>query len=102
MYRSIIAATLAAATLAAPAFAATDTFKLDVDFSRANLVTEEGASAEYSKIRDQVADRCIAEHAGMRSAKAFAVEACTNRTLSKAVRRIANPVLTSVHLEARG
>lgn len=102
MYRSLLAATLAAATLAAPAFAATETFKLEVDFSRANLVTEEGASAEYAKIRDQVADRCIAEHAEMTFAKAFAVEACTSRTLSKAVRQIADPVLTSVHLEAKG
>ena len=102
MYRSILAATLAAVTLAAPAFAATDTFKLEVDFSRANLATEEGASAEYAKIRDQVADRCIAEHAEMRFATAFAIKACTNRTLSRAVRQIAEPVLTSVHFEAKG
>lgn len=102
MYRSLIAASLAAATLAAPAFAATDTFRLEVDVSRANLVTEEGAPAEYARIRNQVADRWIAEHAGMTFAKAFAAEACTNRTLSKAVRQIADPVLNSVHLEARG
>jgi UrcA family protein len=102
MYRSLTAASLAAATLAAPAFAATDTFRLEVDFSRANLVTEEGASAEYAKIRNQVTDRCVAEHAGMTFAKAFAAEACTNRTLSKAVRQIADPVLNSVHLETKG
>lgn len=102
MYRSRIAASLAAATLAEPAFAATDTFRPEVDVSHANLVTEEGASAGYAKIRKQVADRCIAEHAGMTFAKAFAAEACTNRTLSKAVRQIADPVLNSAHLEAKG
>ena len=102
MYRSLIAASLAAATLALPAFAAINTFRPEVDFSRANLVTEEGASAGYTRIRNQFADRCIAEHAGMTFAKAFAAEARSNRTLSKAVRQIANPVLHSVHLEAKG
>ena len=36
MYGSLIAASLAAATLAEPAFAATDTFRPEVDVSRAN------------------------------------------------------------------
>ena len=43
MYGPLIAASLAAATLAEPAFAATDTFRPEADVSRANPVTEDGA-----------------------------------------------------------
>lgn len=102
MYRPLIAAALAVTTLAAPAFAATRTFQMEVEFSRASLVTSQGASAEYAKIRDQVVDRCEAEHEDMKLGKAFAVKLCTKRTLGNAVRRIADPVLTSVHTEAKG
>jgi UrcA family protein len=102
MYRPLIAATLALSTIAAPALAATDAFKMEVEFSRDRLATPQGASAEYQKIRDQIVERCETEHAAMTFGKAFAVNACSSRTLSSAVRQIANPVLTSVHLEAKG
>ncbi len=78
---------------------------MEVEFSRANLATVEGASAEYAKIRDQVADRCVAEHPRtnrMNFARSIHIEACTDRTLAAAVRDIANPNLTAVHTEANG
>jgi UrcA family protein len=71
MKRTLLAAALALSTLAAPAFAATGDFKMDVKFSRANLATAEGAAAEYARIRDQVAERCAPSSpspaAGLRS-----------------------------------
>ncbi len=102
MYRSLIAAALAVSTLAAPALAATDTFKMDVEFSRANLATPAGAAAEYAKIRDQVVDRCEAEHRGFGFGQSVLVRACTERTLSTAVTRIDNPILNKVHAEQKG
>lgn len=105
MKRPLIAAALILSTLAAPAFAATDTFRMDVEFSRANLVTVEGALAEYEKIRDQVADRCVTEHPGtsrLNFARGVQIDACTERTLSAAIRDIADPNLTAVHTKAKG
>lgn len=101
MTRSLIAAALAIATIAAPAAAATDTFNMDVKFSRANLDTAKGAAAEYAHIRDQVVDRCEAEHEGFGFAEKFAVEFCTEQTLGKAIRKINNPNLTAVHAKSR-
>lgn len=100
MYRTLAAA-LAISTLTAPALAATDAFKMEIEFSRASLATVEGASAEYAKIRDQVIARCETEHEAMALGKRFAVHACTSRTLGNAVRKIADPLLTSVHKDAR-
>jgi len=106
MKRTLLAAALAVSTLAAPAFAATGDFKMDVNFSRANLATAEGASAEYAKIRDQVAERCSAEHSVTGSRLSFGreiqVSACTERTLSSAVRDIDNANLTAAHKAAKG
>ncbi|MEQ9504723.1 MAG: UrcA family protein [Hyphomonas sp.] len=102
MYRPLIAAALAVTTLAAPALAATDTFRMDVEFSRANLATPAGAAAEYAKIRDQVVDRCEAEHRGRGFGQDVLVHTCTERTLSTAVKRIDNPVLSKVHAEQKG
>lgn len=101
MYRTLAAA-LAISTLAAPALAAADAFKMEIEFSRASLATVQGASAEYVKIRDQVIARCETEHEAITLGKRFAVHACTSRTLGNAVRRIADPLLTSVHKDARG
>lgn len=101
MKRTLIAATLAIATIAAPAFAASDKFNMDVEFSRAKLATAAGAAVEYSHIRDQVAERCEAEHADMRFAKTYAVKFCTDQTLAKAIRKIDNANLTAVHAQQR-
>lgn len=98
MTRLLIAAALALTTIATPAFAATsEKFQMDVEFSRAQLATPAGAAAEYKQISQQVTDRCEAEHEAVRYGKEIAVKFCTDRTLAKAVRRIADPNLTAVH-----
>jgi UrcA family protein len=101
MKRSMLAALAATATLAAPAFAATDTFKLDVAYSEANLETAAGAAAEYASIRDQVLKRCDAEHADLGFAKVYAVNLCTERTLGRTVRAINHANLTAEHARNR-
>lgn len=101
MKRTLIAAALVIATAAAPAFAASEKFNMEVEYKAANLATSAGAAAEYAGIRDQVADRCEAEHADMRFARDYAVKLCTERTLAKAVRKIDNTNLTAVHAQQR-
>lgn len=97
MYRPLIAAALALSTLAAPAFAATSTFRMEVEYSKANLATETGAAAEYVRIRDQVAERCEAELAEVKYGQQIAIRACNERTLTNTVRAIGNANLTEVH-----
>jgi UrcA family protein len=101
MKRTLIAAALVVATAAAPAFAVSEKFSMDVEYSRANLATAAGAAAEYANIRNQVAERCEAEHAGMNFAKSYAVKFCTQQTLAKAIRKIDVPNLTAVHAQQR-
>jgi UrcA family protein len=97
MYRTLIAAAFAVTAIATPAFAATSTFRMEVEFSKANLATPASATKEYAHIRDQVADRCAAELADLRYGKDFAVKACTERTLTNTVRAIGNANLSQVH-----
>ena len=97
MNRSLIAAAFAAAAIATPAFAATSTFRMDVEYSKANLATPASAAKEYAHIRDQVSDRCEAEHADMKYGQDFAVRACTERTLTNTVRAIGDKNLSEIH-----
>lgn len=101
MKRTLIAAALVFATAATPAFAVSDKFSMDVEFSRAKLATAAGAAAEYANIRDQVVERCEAEHAGMNFGKSYAVKFCTQQTLAKAIRKIDDANLTAVHVQQR-
>ncbi|MFN7165258.1 MAG: UrcA family protein [Hyphomonas sp.] len=101
MYRPLIAAALAISTLAAPALAATSTFRMEVAYTKANLATSAGAATEYDSIRKQVAERCDAELADVKYGRAIAVNACNKRTLANTVRAIGNENLTQVHT-ARG
>lgn len=97
MYRPLIAAAVAIAALATPALAATSTFRMDVNYSKAKLATPAGAAAEYAQIRDQVVDRCEAELGDLKYGKDFAIRACTERTLTNTVRAIGNQNLSEVH-----
>ncbi len=97
MYRPLIAAALAVTTLAAPALAASSTFRMEVAYSKANLATQTGAAAEYANIREQVVERCESEHADLKFGQGFAIHSCTERTLTNAVRAIGNANLSSVH-----
>ncbi|PKP82062.1 MAG: hypothetical protein CVT79_07145 [Alphaproteobacteria bacterium HGW-Alphaproteobacteria-18] len=101
MKRFIIATALATATLSAPAFAASDSFKMEVSYSGKNLSSRSGAETEYEHIRNQVAERCAAEHAQMRFAGGYAQTYCVRKTMDRAVSSIGSPLLTEVHTERR-
>lgn len=97
MKRPLIAAALVASLLTAPALAASDDFQMAVTFDRTAAETPEGASAEYTKIRDEVAKRCAAEHANFQVGQDLATSLCTAQTMSKAISAIDIPALTDVH-----
>ena len=97
MYRTLIAAALAVTAFATPAFAASSTFRMDVEYSKANLATPASAAKEYVHIRYQVIDRCEAELADVKYGQEFVVKACTERTLTNTVRAIGNANLSDVH-----
>ena len=99
--KRIITAAAAAIMLAAPAFAATQSFEMEVRYSKPALATEAGAAAEYENIRKQVAERCAAEHAGFGYGENLAVSLCTRRTLNKTVNAIGEPALVEVHRAQR-
>lgn len=101
MKRLIIAAALAAATVTAPAFAASDTFQMDINYSDKNLASRSSAETEYEHIRKQVAARCIAEHADLKFATGYAQNACVRKTMDRAVHSIDNTLLKQVHTERR-
>lgn len=100
MKRTLIAAALAA-TIAVPAFAASDTFRMDINYTRANLETPAGAAAEYDQIRKQVTARCAAEHASLKIFPAQVERICTAGLMDKAVRQISHPLLSEVHTSRR-
>jgi UrcA family protein len=97
MYRTLVAAAFAVTAIATPAFASSTGFKMDVQYSKANLATPASAAQEYDKIREQIVERCEIEQADMKIAKDFAVKACTERTLTTTVRAIGNANLSQVH-----
>ncbi|MFN3608168.1 MAG: UrcA family protein [Hyphomonas sp.] len=101
MKRFILAAAFAATAFTAPAFAASDSFKMDINYSSKNLVSRAGAETEYDHIRKQVADRCIAEHAGLHFAADYAQTMCVRKTMDRAVRSIGDAQLTQIHTERR-
>lgn len=101
MQRPFAVLLVSAAIAGAPAFAATDTFKLEIDYNTARLDSPQTVPAEYASIRDQVRDRCEAEHAEVKIGYDFVVRTCTRRTLNIAVRKIDHPSLTAVHAASR-
>ncbi|WP_213270765.1 UrcA family protein [Hyphomonas sp.] len=101
MKRLILAAALAAATLSAPAYAASDNFKMELTYSGKNLATRTGAEQEYEYIRKQVAERCQAEQSDLGFVGGYAQTYCVRKTLSRAVNSIGNPMLTDVHEDRR-
>lgn len=101
MKRFIITAAIAAAAIAAPAYAASNNFKMEVNYSSKNLTTPEAAEAEYQHIREQVSERCATEHEGVQIAGGFTQEFCVRRTMDSAVKSIGNPLLTQIHADRR-
>lgn len=100
MKHFILAAALAA-TLTVPAYAASDTFSMNVDYSPAKLETRAGAEAEYNAIRKQIADRCETENGALRIIPVLVERLCTARSMDQAVRQIGHPVLDEVHASRR-
>lgn len=101
MKRFIIATAIVAATIAAPALAASDTFKMEIAYTADNLATRSGAEAEYDSIRQQVAERCKAEMTDRIFAGGYARTFCISKTMDRTVLSIDNPQLTAVHAEHR-
>lgn len=102
MKRLIIAAALAAATLTAPAFAASDDFQVEIEYSGKKLANRSDAETEYEHIHKQVSERCAAEHASLRRVlSTYGRTVCTRQTMDRAVQSIDNPMLTQVHTERR-
>lgn len=98
MKRTLIATALAASLLATPAFAASDNFEMAVKFDRAAIESPEGARAEYTRIREDVSQRCAAEHEDVSVGRDFVTTLCTARTINKVVKAIDSPELSKVHL----
>ncbi len=97
MSRTLIAAALALTSLTAPAFAATSTFRMEVNLVRANLATPAGAEKEYESLKQQVAQRCDAEFKDLKYGRSYPIRSCNERTLTNTVRAIGNANLSAVH-----
>lgn len=101
MKRLILVAAIAAAAVTTPAYAASNNFKMEVNYSSKNLTTRQDAEAEYEHIRKQVSERCAAEHEGVQLAGGFTQNFCVRRTMDRAVSNIGNPLLAEIHAQRR-
>nr|WP_321439936.1 UrcA family protein [uncultured Hyphomonas sp.] len=97
MIRTILAAT-ALSLAAMPALASTtEQFEMNVNIDRSTLQTTEGAKQEFSKLKQDVHDRCVAESSEWAFSTSYAVSFCESRTLKSAVTTINEPALTAVY-----
>lgn len=97
MIRPILAAA-AFSVAVMPAFAASsDQFDMEVDVDRAALTTIEGAELQFTKLQNEVHDRCVIESKEWRLASSYAVNFCDSRTLKSAVTAVNDPNLTAVY-----
>jgi UrcA family protein len=97
MIRTIIAAT-ALSIAAMPALASTsDQFEMSVNIDRSTLQTTEGAQQEFSKLKQDIHERCVTESSEWAFATNYAVSFCESRTLKSAVTTINEPALTAVY-----
>ncbi|MEQ3648356.1 UrcA family protein [Hyphomonas sp.] len=100
MIRSLTAIAIAASIATAPAFAASDDFKMEIDLNRTQLSTTEGAKAEYDRIRQDVHTRCVAEHENFRVARNFVVSQCERKMMKKVVAYVGDANFTKVHYQS--
>ena len=97
MIRTILAAT-ALSLAAMPALASTtQQFGMNVNIDRSTLQTTEGAKQEFSKLKQDVHERCVAETSEWTFASSYAVSFCETRTLKSAVTAINEPALTAFY-----
>lgn len=98
MIRPILGAAAALSIAALPAFAAsTEPFEMSVEVNRAALETPAGAEQEFTNIRQDIHERCVAESGTWRLSTAYAVNFCEKRTLKSAIATIDDPNLTAVY-----
>ena len=100
MIRSLTSIAIAASIATAPAFAASDDFKMEIDLNRTQLSTTEGAKAEYDRIRQDVHTRCVAEHENFRVARNFVVSQCERKMMKKVVAYVGDANFTKVHYQS--
>ncbi|WP_370170594.1 MULTISPECIES: UrcA family protein [Hyphomonas] len=100
MIRIFTALAVAASVAAAPAFAASDEFKMEIDVNRTQLETVVGAQEEYDRIRDEVNARCDAEHAAYKFAKDLVVRKCERQMMKKVVAYVDHDTFTNVHYQS--
>lgn len=99
MKRSLIALALIAASASAPAFAATDTFEVAVDYNITALNDADKIQAEYDYIREQVSETCQAANSEYKLLSSFVERRCTGKTMDKVVSEIGHDALTALHVE---
>ena len=97
MIRIFTALAVAASVATAPAFAASDEFKMEIDVNRTQLETVVGAQEEYDRIRDEVNARCTSEHVAYNFGKALAVRQCERKMMKKVVAYVDHDTFTNVH-----
>ncbi len=98
MIRTLTTLAIAAAAVAAPAFAASDEFKMEIDLNRAQLETVEGAQAEYDRISGEVSEQCAAKQPAFNlGQKRYAAALCERQTMKKVVAYVADENFTAVH-----
>lgn len=98
---SLLAATVAAAPFASPAFAAEPTDRADrasvrVQYGDLDLGRDAGVDTLYARLRG--AARRVCEHSGTRDLRTFAMDsACSDQALDAAIARVNNPHLSARH-----
>ncbi|HPE49003.1 MAG TPA: UrcA family protein [Hyphomonas sp.] len=96
MIRPLIAAALAIG-ITAPAFAASDQFRMKIDYNRAALDAPATAQAEYDRIKSDVTERCAKEQADIGLATPIAIRFCEKRTMDRVDLAIDHPAFTALH-----
>ncbi|MCA8899843.1 MAG: UrcA family protein [Hyphomonas sp.] len=98
MTRSLIrplAAIALAASACAPAFAASEPFRMEVQYDRTALETQDGADAQYKRVKAQVTERCTTESDIFMYGKDYAISFCEKKTMTSVAHTIDHPNFTA-------
>lgn len=105
MKSPLLASVIAIGLFGAPAFASSSTtqsFEMDVEYSRDALSDMNAVPTEYERIERQVSDRCEVENDGFDPIrKHIAVRRCENITMNNTIAEIDHAQLTAYHREQR-
>ena len=98
MIRTTLAAATALSIAALPAFASsTAPFEMSVEVNRTALETPAGAEQEFTRIRQDVHERCVAESETWRFSTSYAVRFCEKNTLKTTIATIDDANLTAAY-----